>query len=374
MEKMKILEVISSLAPTGGGETFAVNLSRELSSQINLKVVILYQKNRDFFIERLKEKKIEPIILNKKGHVDLKNTRDLRKIIDDFAPDIIHTENNALISTFLALRKTKHRRKLHVFHTMHLIPEEECKHPLVRMMYKYIFRKKNYVPVAITKRLAEISSKFYRRSFVPFVNNGVELSPFNNHIKLEKREYDIVVVGRFSVEKNHKFLIPAFAKLKESIPNLKVALVGDGEMFNEALALAKALKTTEYMEFKGILNNPAEVVNDAKVIALGSLFEANPLSLIEGMSSGCIVVSSDVGGVADIIQEGKNGFLFPVNEEEKFIAILKKVLKNISNYETMSSYNRKYSQQFSMKKCANDYIELFRNYEKNIAKPRQKLG
>ena len=97
---MKILEVISSLYPMGGAETFATNLCVEISKIAKLKVVILYQKNRDFFISKLKENNIDVVILDRKGHIDLKNAKQLREIILDFKPDVIHTENNALIQTF----------------------------------------------------------------------------------------------------------------------------------------------------------------------------------------------------------------------------------------------------------------------------------
>lgn len=364
MSKMKVLEVISSLGPTGGGETFAVNLSRELSELVDLKVVILFKNYKQFFIERLLEKGIQPIILNKKKHFDLKNAKELRKIINEFKPDVIHTENNALIPTYLALRKTAYKKSINVFHTMHLMPKDECSNTLVRILYKHILKKKNYIPVAITKNLSIVSSKFYSRENVPFVNNGVDLAPFKNEKKLKDRKYDIVVVGRFSLEKNHVFLIKAFARLKEIIPNISIALVGSGELFDQVKQMAVDLGVSENTLFTGVLNSPAEIVNDSKIIVLGSLFEANPLSLLEGMHSGCVVVSTDVGGVADIIHEPENGFLFNVNDEDAFIQIITKILGDIDGYEPVREHNSQYSNNFSMKKCAKDYYDLFVGFDR----------
>lgn len=356
---MKVLEVISNLEPAGGGETFAVNICRELASMCELKVVILYSKYRQYFVDRLKEKGIEPIVLDKRKHFDLKNAKELRQIINDFKPDVIHTENNALIPTYLALRKTKYRKTLKVFHTMHLDPKDECPNFILNMLFKHILRKKNYIPVAITKLLSELSSKHYGVPYVPYINNGTDLEPFSSSKTLAERRYDIAVVGRFSKEKNHKFLISAFAELHKQIPNLKVALVGGGELFDSIKDLAKQHDVLDYVEFKGIMNSPAEVVNDSKIILLGSLFEANPLSLLEGMSSGCIVVSTNVGGVPDIIKEGKNGFLYNVDDLGKFLEITTKILDNINDYQSMSDYNVSYSKNFSMRRCAQEYLDLF---------------
>jgi len=361
-DNMRVLEVISSLAPTGGGETFAVNLSRELSSRVELSVVILHQNNKTYFINRLKEKGIEPIVLNKKGHLDPKTTNQLKNIILDFKPDVIHTENNAIISTYLALNKTKLKYKINVFHTMHLIPEKECNNFVLRFLYKHIFKKSNFIPVGITEQLANISKVFYKRNNVPFVNNGSNLENFKNIKELQKRKYDVVVVGRFSKEKNHCFLLNSFKELSKTHPNVKIALVGGGELFEDIKKLSSELKLDSYVEFKGVMSDPSSIVNDSKIITLGSLYEANPLTLIEGMSSGCIVVANAVGGIPEIVKDKKNGFLYNTNGMKSYVTFLSNVLDNIDEFTEMSKCNSKYAQNYSMKNCVKEYLNLFNSY------------
>ena len=359
MNKIKVLEVISSLEPTGGGETFAVNLSRELSELVELKVVILYKNNKSFFINRLKEKNIDFEILDKRKHFDRNNFKQLGKIINCFEPNVIHTENNALIPVFFALKSFESRKKPYVFHTMHLEPKDECSNSLVRLLYKHILQKKQFVPVAISEKLATVSSNYYKIKKVPYINNGVDLEPFSSKKSIIDRQYDIVVVGRFSKQKNHKFLLNVFSKLQTIHHDIRIVLVGGGELFDETKDLAKTLGLSNNIEFTGILDSPAAFVNNSKIILLGSLFEANPLSLLEGMSSGCIVVSSNVGGIQDIIKEGKNGFLLPINDELAFTTTIDNILKNVDKFSSMSESNVIYSKNFSMKECANKYLSLF---------------
>ncbi len=362
---MKVLEVISTLEPTGGAETFAVNFSRELRQISDLKVVVLYQKHKSYFEEKIKEADIDLVFLNKKKRFDLKNAKELRNIIKEFKPDVIHTENNALIPVYLALRNIKKSHLPKVFHTMHLKAEEETSNKIVRFLFKSIFKNPNYIPVAITETLSNESKAFYKNPFVPYVNNGVSLEPFRNDKPLKLRKYDIVVVGRFAREKNHFFVVSCFIELKKKLPNIQISLVGGGELLDDVKKFVSDNDAQDFIHFTGILNSPAEIVKESKIIALGSLFEANPLSLLEGMSAGCIVVSSNVGGVADIINEGQNGFLFESGDREKFVDILNKVLSNIDSYQDMSDFNVKYSDQFSMRECAKKYYDLF---EENIEK------
>ncbi len=359
---MKVLEIISSLDPTGGAETFAVNLSRELNDISHLKVVILYSKHKGYFEQKLKEKNIDYLFMNKTNHFDLKNAKELRKIINDFKPDVIHTENNALIPTYLALRMIKKSQRPNVFHTMHLKPEEETSNKIIKVLFKHILKKPNFIPVAISKTLSAESQSYYKVKNVPFIDNGVALEPFRTTNKLSSRKYDIVVVGRFVMLKNHHFLVSSFIELKKKYPSLNVALVGNGELFDGVKAFVKDNNAQDYIHFLGLLDNPASIVNDSKIIALGSLSEANPLSLLEGMSAGCIVVSSSVGGVPDIVKEGENGFLFPSGDKEKFVEILHRILSNIEAYQNMSEINVDYSNKFSMKECARKYYNLFENY------------
>ena len=359
---MKILEVISNLEPIGGGETFAINLSISLNKISKLKVVILYKECTQMFIDRLVEHKIDYVILNKNGHIDLKNAKELREIIKSFGPDVIHTENNALITTYLALRGIKKETRPNVYHTMHLTPEEECSNLLVRLAYKKILRKKLFTPIAITEDLSNKSKVFYKLNYVPTIENGVDLSRFFTTNSVKERKYDACVVARFTEVKNHKFLINAFRDIKSKNPGFSAVFVGDGELFNEMKELAK--KVAPFIIFTGAVSNPEVYVADSKIIVLGSRTEANPLSLLEGMAAGCVVVSSNVGGVKNIIKE-ENGFLYDFNDKENFVKIINQTLNNESLMERISGHNKEYSKLFSMDVCANRYLELFMNGRNN---------
>lgn len=357
---MKILEVISSLKPIGGGETFAVNISRSFHKFAELKVVILYQEHSQMFIDRLKEKNIDFVFLNKQKHFDKKNANEIAKIIKEFKPDAIHTENNALIPVYLALKYIKKADRPYVFHTMHLAPVDECSNKLVRILYRHILKQKGFVPVAITESLSNESKSFYHLKNVPFVENGIDLERFNFYKPLNERAYDLVVLARFSYQKNHEFLIRTLAKIKKDLPDLKVAFVGGGELFDEMKSLAQN-NGAGFIEFKGVMSDTSKIVSDSKIIALGSRFEANPLSLLEGMAAGCIVISSDVGGIRNIVKE-KNGYLFKLDDDDAFIKNVLFVLNNLKRHEEMSLYNKDYSKRFSMDECAKKYIELFSDY------------
>lgn len=358
---MRVLEVISNLTPIGGGETFAVDFSRCMNDICEFRAVILYKEHSEIFTDRLNEKGINHLFLDKKKHFDLKNAKELRRIINDFKPDVIHTENNALIPVYLAVRKIKKNRPT-VFHTMHLAPTDECSNRLVRIMYKHIFHKKGFIPIAITQSLSEESKNFYKLSYVPYIENGIDLSKVSNSDKkLKERSFDVSVIGRFSYQKNHEFLIRTFAEIKKIRPEFRAAFIGGGDLFDQMKDLAISMKA-DFIDFMGTMPNPGVVLKDTKIIALGSRFEANPLSLLEGMAAGCIVVATNVGGVKNIIKED-NGFLFDVDDDSAFINIICNILNDINKYNAISDRNKIYSKRFSIEECTRKYLKLFSEHQ-----------
>ena len=119
----------------------------------------------------------------------------------------------------------------------------------------------------------------------------------------------IVMIGRFSPQKDHASLLRALARLGQL--NWTLDLVGDGSLQAQAIALAGSLGIRKRVRFLGALNDVCAVLRQADVYALSSNWEGLPRSILEAMSLGLPVVASDVGGVSEAVREGETGFLVP---------------------------------------------------------------
>ena len=355
---MRILEVISSLGPTGGAETFAVHFSRSINQKEQLTVVILYSDNKQHFINLLKEKNIEPIVLNKNKHFDFKIIRQLRKIIREKKIEIIHTENNALISSFFAILPLKN--KPHIFHTVHNPAPIEAGGKISKLLYKRFMKTKFVTPVAISKEMALSCEVFYKLKNVDFIPNGIDLEKFDSSKKLEDRKYDVSIIARFENQKNHYFLLEVFNKVHQKYNGLNVIMAGSGSLENSIKEKIKQIGAEKYILMPGLVNDSSEILNDSKIIALGSNYEGNPLCLLEGMAAGNVVISTAVGGIPDVVINNVNGFLFKVGDVDGFSDKIYDVLTNIGEYNKMREINSEKSKDFSMNFCVEQYISLFR--------------
>lgn len=152
------------------------------------------------------------------------------------------------------------------------------------------------------------------------LRNGVDLSLFT----LLDRKYErkkasvsdedkiILFVGRLSPEKGIDYLLKAVMQLKTKWPKIRVFLVGGGPDLMRLKELQKSLDITELVHFIGE-QTPSEIcrwLGISDVLCLPSIREGCPNVILESFAAGRPVVGSNVGGIPEMIDVGRNGFLF----------------------------------------------------------------
>ena len=128
----------------------------------------------------------------------------------------------------------------------------------------------------------------------------------------------IVSVGRLNKQKNYPLLIRSFKELHSEYPEYKLVIYGDGPERQNLEALIKDLGLSEKVLLPGAINNIPEVIYNASLFVLPSDFEGMPNALMEAMALGLPCISTDCpcGGARELIENGKNGLLIPVGDQE----------------------------------------------------------
>lgn len=121
----------------------------------------------------------------------------------------------------------------------------------------------------------------------------------------------IAVVGRLVPIKNHDLFLRAALRLREARPDVRLMIIGDGELRGPLEAQVETLGLREAVIFTGWIKDLVPVYSDLDAVVISSLNEGTPVSLIEAMAAGCPVVSTAVGGVPDLLEGGKLGALVP---------------------------------------------------------------
>ena len=170
-------------------------------------------------------------------------------------------------------------------------------------------------------------------------------------------------MGIFSSRKNIDLLIKSFEIVHKENPLIKLKLVGNVNGFGNYFEnLIKSLKLENCVEIVGEVIDNVFWYQNALCTALTSYEEGFGMVLAESLSCGTPVVTTESGGVTDIVQDGKNGFLVGFNEQEISNAILKicedKNLRNIMSLNGRQHIENSFSINSIGNKILNEYEEF----------------
>lgn len=175
----------------------------------------------------------------------------------------------------------------------------------------------------------------------------------------------IVAAGRLSPEKGQRFLIEAAAILKDEIDNLYFIFCGEGECKEELINLAKQKKVNDICRFPGFRKDITEVFRLMDFLVLPSLTEGLPNVILEAFSLAKSVVSTDVGGVSELVTHNKNGLLVQPGESKQLARAIKKMYSENSEskemgacgYHTVRNYFSFDKQNLEIENIYNELIE-----------------
>lgn len=122
--------------------------------------------------------------------------------------------------------------------------------------------------------------------------------------------------------------IKAAARLHKFFPKVRFLIVGDGPLRVEMEALAKSFGLEKNLDFIGSVNEPLKIVRDFDVGVITSESEGFCNAILEYMASGVPVVVTDAGGNSELVEEGKNGFLYPVGDVKTLVQRIVTLLEN----------------------------------------------
>ena len=146
-----------------------------------------------------------------------------------------------------------------------------------------------------------------------FLNNKTKKGRFRENLKIDNDVILVGIIGRLVPIKNHKMFLKSAKYFIEKNPNIniKFVVIGDGELRHDLQKAAGRLKLDEHVTFCGWMKDISPVYADLDILALTSLNEGTPVSIIEAMASSVPVIATDAGGVVDLLgppQERINGF------------------------------------------------------------------
>jgi len=309
----------------------------------------------------------------------------LRRILARLAAQhdvgVIYTSGLGTLDFLVATLRT--HRRLQVWWTIQNVrfmvrPEHLPKHPWLlrpkrsahRMLYRWGSRVVNGV-IAVSDETAE---SFLREvggvdDRVTIVYNAVDTDRFPavRHATYIRRELGIdrdahvmTMVGTFKRQKSHEHLITAVGKVAPHFPELRILLVGDGELREDCERQVRNMGLENEILFLGTRRDVPELLAASDSFVLSSLWEGLPLALIEAMASELPVVATAVSGSRFAVVDGITGRLVAPGDPDELANAIEGLLADPERAAAMGREGRARAEQlFSAQAQASQLISLF---------------
>lgn len=166
----------------------------------------------------------------------------------------------------------------------------------------------------------------------------------------------------FRVQKRLAIWLEIAKALHEKHPDTYFIIVGDGPLRDEIHEKAKALGTDKYVFFAGLQAETRPYFTAMDMFMMSSEFEGLPIALLEAMSMNCVPVCTAAGGIPEVIKDGVNGLLVPVEQPLQLVDRLSQLIQQPDQVARMKQAAREtVINSFSMKKMVTELEAIYNN-------------
>lgn len=391
MKKIKIIRIIARLN-IGGPAIHAVLLTEGLNKMRFCSTLISGQISScegDMSYYAF-EKNIQPIYV-KELKRDLSIFDDILAlfkiyhIIKKEAPDIIHTHTakagtlGRIAGIFYNFSAKKRAKLIHTFHG-HVFSGYfgTLKAKIFILIERFLaFFTDMIITVSNSVKDELISFRICTKHKIQVIPLGFELNKFLTIQPSSARfVHNIGIVGRLVPIKDHRLFLDSACEIIKRDPNTKTKfkIIGDGELRQSLEEYTRMLKISDYVEFLGWQKDLVKVYSELDIVALTSLNEGTPVSLIEAMASAKAVISTDVGGIPDLLGTEINttadrnssfkiferGILVTTRNPYDFACALEVLLKNEELRNTLCVNARNFAEkEFTKERLVKDIEGIY---------------
>ncbi|WP_339651278.1 glycosyltransferase family 4 protein [uncultured Salegentibacter sp.] len=336
---MKILQLVTK-RQYRGAEVFAANLSAELIGFGHEIIFAGLYKNDSDVLEVKGATNID-LIENKSGILSTKLVRAIIKLIKTEQPDVVQCNGSDTLKYMVAA--SYFTNKIPITYRNISTISEWIDSPFKLSIYKFLFKRVAHVTSVGSESIHDLIKTFnYPAEKTSVIRRGIPIKEvkssqiwfrLRNELKLKDSDKIVMHIGNFSPEKNHIFLLDIFSDLKKENPEIKLVCVGAGVTFHSIKTKITEQNLEKTVFLLGFRKDIPELLSQADCFTLVSKIEGVPGVILEAASQKVPSVATNVGGVPEVLINGKTGFI--INNFDK--DVFKKHLIILVNDTTLNT-------------------------------------
>ena len=308
---MKVLHLLQSNR-FSGAENVACQI---ISICKDEKIEFAYSSPDGQIKDALKERNIKFLPMKKAS------LSEYRRVIREFSPDVIHAHDMGA-SFYAALVCGNIKLISHIHNNSFNSRKISAK----AVLYTAAAKKASHIFWVSDSAYKEYKFKkiFEKKSSVLY--NIIDIHSLYEKMEQDTNsyDYDITYLGRLTYPKNPQRLMHVLSEVSRKLPNIKIAIIGTGELEEETKKLCQQLNLSNNVTFLGFQKNPYKILRNSKVMVMTSRWEGLPMCALEALALGVPIVSTPTDGLTAVVKNGENGYLSDDDDEivQRIVGIL----------------------------------------------------
>jgi glycosyltransferase involved in cell wall biosynthesis len=337
----------------GGAEVLAARLARRLSN--TYRFVFACLEGLGSLGEELRADGFPVHVLGRRPGIDWRCVRRLRAVLRDEGVSVSHAHQyGPFFYSALARLPVGRSPVLFTEHGRAFPDPPKWTHWVTNRLL--LQRRDRVVGVGqgVSRVLVEIEGFPGHR--VETIYNGVDLPAYGaaapdrasvrSRIDVGPADFVVVQVARLDPIKDHATALRALEHAVRQRPSVRLVIVGDGPQSESIANLVRARELGPYVRLLGHRSDIPQLLGAADLVLLTSLSEGIPLSLIEAMGAGLPVVATRVGGVPEVVEEGRTGLLAPAGDDEQLAGLILRLAADPELRERLGQAGRERAVEF----------------------------
>lgn len=362
----RILHVIDTTGP-GGAETIFVELADRMRQRGFESLTLL--RGPGWVYDTLRQRGLEPFILDAKGSFNWRYLRDLAGLIRNERVDLVQSHLLGSNIYCAAAGGLARRPVVATFHgAVDVNPNERFRRIKFGLMNKTV---SHFVTVSDSLKHAMQAAGLTADEHTSALYNGVDLSRYDiprhrrltEELGLPRDALLIGSLGNIRPAKAYDVLIQAAGQVIQARPEAHFLVAGhiNESVFRPLKTLMAELSLEDRIHFLGFRPDTAEFLRGLDAFALSSSSEGFSIATVEALAAGLPVVATRCGGPEEILEHGRTGLLVPANDPEALAEAISRVLSDKPLAESLSAAGRaKARSRFSIEAMLGGYETIYR--------------
>ena len=196
--------------------------------------------------------------------------------------------------------------------------------------------------------------------------NTERLSPGNtkknlrDELGLDADDYIVLSVGELNKNKNQKTIIKAIAEISD--PKIHYILCGKGNQLSNLKRLTTDLHLEKQVHFLGYRKDVVDICSQADVYAMPSFREGLPVASLEAMYCGLPLVTSNIRGLVDVMENGVSGYMVRPEDSQGFAEAIYKLKSDRELGRTMGIHNKGVVKSYCIEETKKEILRMFQNF------------